>query len=60
MNIDYPYVWTWAARLGMPCLPGRKGARCRVVVRGRMNSAWIAFEDGYEAVVSRNGLRRAR
>lgn len=24
-----------------------------------MNSAWIEFDDGFAAVVSRNGLRRA-
>ena len=56
----FPYVWTWAQRIGLPCLPGRKGLLCRVVVRGAMNSALVRFEDGYEAVVSRNGIRRAK
>jgi len=34
--------------------------RCRVVVRGRMNSALVLFEDGKRFVTSRNGLRRIR
>jgi hypothetical protein len=58
--MNFPYVWTWAQRLEQPCLDGtRKGQRCRVVVRGPLNSAWIEFEDGFGAIVSRNGLRRA-
>jgi len=39
---------------------GRKGQLCRVIVRGRMNSAWVEFEDGFQAVTSRNALRKAR
>ena len=39
---------------------GRKGQRCRVIVRGKMNSAWIQFEDGFEAVTSRNALRKLK
>jgi len=58
LDLEFPYVWSWRERLGMPCLAGRFGQRCRVVVRGAMNSAWIEFEDGFGAVVSRNGLRR--
>lgn len=49
----------------------RVGRRCRVVCRdqgGRdeqgqtrmSNSALIAFQDGYEVVTSRGGLRKAR
>lgn len=56
---EFPYVWRWSESVGLPSLPGRKGTRCRVVVRDRMNKAWVEFEDGFEAVVSRNGLRRA-
>lgn len=56
---EFRYVWAWRERLGMPCLGGeRVGQRCRVVVRGRGNSAWVEFEDGFSACVSRNGLRR--
>lgn len=47
-----PYVWFWNRM-------GRKGERCRVIARGRMNSALLEFEDGFRAVTSRSGLRRA-
>jgi hypothetical protein len=48
----YRFVWE------RPGLPGRKGQRCQVLARGKLNSCWIQFEDGYQAVVSRNALRR--
>lgn len=56
----YPYIYFWGPRLRVPGLPvlDRKGQRCRVLARGRMNSAAIEFEDGYTAIVSRNALRR--
>jgi len=53
---EFPYVWAWGVRPQ----PSRKGQRCRVVVRGTMNSALVEFEDGWRVVTSRNGLRRAR
>ena len=53
--MSYPYVWAWGVRP----LPSRKGDRCRVVCRGTMNSALVEFEDGYQVVTSRNGLRKA-
>lgn len=37
-----------------------KGRRCRVICRGTMNSALVAFEDGRLECVSRNNLRRVR
>jgi hypothetical protein len=37
---------------------GRKGQRCTVLARGKMNSCLIEFEDGYIAVTSRNALRK--
>jgi hypothetical protein len=49
-------VWAWRVRPGDR---DRKGERCRVLVRGRMNSALVQFEDGAKFVTSRNGLRRA-
>jgi hypothetical protein len=52
------YVYRWAQSVGLPSLPGRKGQRCAVVLRDRMNKALVRFEDGYEAVVSRWALRR--
>jgi hypothetical protein len=48
---DRWYVWFWNRM-------GRKGQRCRVVCRGKMNSALLEFEDGYRVVTSRSGLRR--
>lgn len=47
------YVWYWRVRL-----PDRKGQRCRVLARGRMNSVLIEFEDGYRVVTSRYAVRR--
>ena len=35
-------------------LPERYMALCRVIVRGRMNSCLVEFEDGYKVVTSRN------
>lgn len=42
----------------MPGAMSRKGQRCKLLVRGGMNSALVEFEDGYLAVVSRNALRK--
>jgi hypothetical protein len=50
----YDCVWFWRARL-----PERKGQRCRVVARGRMNSIMVEFEDGYRVVTSRWAVRKA-
>ena len=36
----------------------RKSQPCRILTRGAMNSALIEFADGFQAVVSRNALRR--
>lgn len=60
MNL-YPYVWRWYGHgtLAQRCCLRRYGQRCRVLVRGTMNSALIEFEDGFRTVTSRNGLRRA-
>jgi hypothetical protein len=40
-------------------LPQRKGQRCRVLMRLKMNSCVVEFEDGFRAVTSRNYLRKA-
>ena len=53
-SIQIPYVW------GPRCGGfDRKGQTCRVLVRGKRNSAVAEFADGFKAVVSRNALRRA-
>jgi hypothetical protein len=52
------YVYSWGPRGNLPGAMDRKGQRCRVLARSAMNSALVEFEDGYQAVVSRNALRR--
>jgi hypothetical protein len=52
---EFDHVWWWRAKLGE-----RKGQRCRVLVRGRMNSVLVEFEDGYRVVTSRHAVRRAK
>lgn len=51
--MDYPYYWRVKTRSAE-----RKGERCRVLVRGAMNSCLVEFEDGYKVVTSRNYIRR--
>ena len=53
--MTYPYVYTWGNNEKRAALRGRA---CRVVVRGRMNSVLVEFEDGRREVVSRYVLRR--
>jgi hypothetical protein len=69
----YPYVWAWRNRTITQPYPidqpaqvpwfgdgvDRTGQPCRVIARGTMNSAWVAFPDGFQVVTSRGGLRRA-
>jgi hypothetical protein len=43
------YVWRVKTRL-----PERYLMPCRVLVRGKMNSCLVEFEDGYKVVTSRN------
>jgi hypothetical protein len=50
---DWPYIFRWN-RLG------RKGQRCKVTARGRMNSCRVVFEDGYTVITSRNAIRKAK
>ena len=48
----YPYVYRWDR-----C--GRKGQRCAVRARGKMNSCEVVFVDGWSMITSRNALRKA-
>ena len=66
VNGPYEYVYSWGPRwkrwpasspLKQLC---RLGQPCRVLARGAMNSALIEFQDGAQAVVSRNALRKCR
>lgn len=47
------HVWRWRTRLAE-----RHGQACRVVARGRLNSALVAFADGEMVVTSRWAVRR--
>jgi hypothetical protein len=49
----FTHVWFWKSRL-----PERKGQRCKVIARGRMNSILVEFEDGFIVVTSRYAVRK--
>lgn len=51
--MTFNYVWFWRTRL-----PERKGQKCRVIARGKMNSILVEFEDGYRVVASRYAVRK--
>ena len=44
-NAPFDHYWYWTER-ARPALGDRKGQRCRVLVRGGMNSALVEFEQG--------------
>ena len=48
----YPYAWYWRKNL-----PERKGQPCRVLVRGKMNTILVEFEDGFKTTASRYAVR---
>jgi hypothetical protein len=56
------HIYAWGPRFVIPGIPvlDRKGQPCRIIARGRMNSALVEFADGEQFVVSRNALRRIR
>ena len=49
----YPYRYAWNRM-------GKKGQRCRVLARGRMNTILVEFADGHRATTSRNALRKVK
>lgn len=49
----FPYIYFWNRQ-------GRKGQRCAVTARGKMNSIRVVFEDGYIMITSGNAIRRAK
>jgi hypothetical protein len=55
MSLVYDRVWRWRVNL-----PERHGTLCRMIARGKMNSALIEFEDGVRHIVSRNAIRKVR
>lgn len=50
----WPHLWHWRCRL-----PERKGQPCRVLARGKMNSALVEFPDNFKVVTSRYAVRKA-
>lgn len=38
---------------------GRKGQRCKVTARGKLNSCRLEFEDGFIMITSRNAIKKA-
>lgn len=52
---SWPYVWYWRTKL-----PERKGQRCRVLVRGKMNTILVQFEDGFMTTTSRYAVRKPK
>ena len=54
LGSDFPYYYAWNRM-------GRKGQRCAVLIRAKtMNSCLVRFEDGFEAVTSRNAIRKVK
>lgn len=53
MSTDQTYIYRWNRE-------GRKDQRCRVLVRGKMNSVLVEFDDGFRMVTSRNAVRKGR
>jgi len=51
--MSYPYYWRVRSRL-----PERFGQFCRVIIRGRMNTALVEFVDGFRVTTSRNYYRK--
>ena len=54
LTTEFPYYYAWNRM-------GRKGQRCAVLVRAKaMNSCLVRFEDGFEAITSRNAIRKIK
>lgn len=54
---DFPMVWFWRATFMRPV--DRKGQRCRVLARGKMNTILVEFEDGFRVTTARFAVRKA-
>ena len=50
---EAPYFYNWNRM-------DRKGQKCWVLVRGKRNSCLVRFEDGFQAVTSRNAIRKVK
>lgn len=54
----WPYVWVWKPSAHRPMDGVDRRGPCRVLARGKMNSAKVVWPNGYWSITSRNGLRR--
>lgn len=58
---NYPYVYRFKPlQYGVPKYKDLFGQRCRVLARGKMNSALVEFENGTREIISRNALRKVK
>jgi hypothetical protein len=55
---EFTHVWRWRQSQMHPF--DRFGQRCRILCCGKMNSATVEFEDGFQVVTSRYAVRKAR
>ena len=55
---EYEMIWFWRKQPVPGRAVDRKGQRCRVLVRGGMNSVLVEFEDGLRVVTSRYAIRK--
>ena len=49
----FQYRWWWKSKLRE-----RRGQRCRVLARGKMNSVLVEFDDGFRVVTGRYAIRK--
>jgi len=49
------YIYSWGNNEKRRTMKNRI---CRVIYRGKMNSALVEFENGQREIISRNALRR--
>ena len=54
---EYPYTYVWGNN---PVRAKLKGRKCRVLVRGKMNSCLVEFENGKKVTISSRALRRIK
>lgn len=56
--MKYDRIWYWWPNRSSTL--ARKGQKCRVLARGRMDSQLVEFEDGFKAIVSRFATRKIK
>jgi len=56
-NQQKPFDRYWRVRR---TLPHRYGKPCRILIRGKMNSCMIEFQDGYRTITSRWSVRKIK